>query len=255
MEYNYLKQFINFIVEYHPDNLTNEEKEEVNNLEKIDYLKNPTRLRNRLIGIIKFEENQNLKSYFRTIIVFLFKQKEDKTYEFYNEDTESFKYLHENLLNLFKESIENKIEKNEIYIKFGLIILNSKVNTLNKEMLQTCIYLNNLMNQSNYHIIENFVCFINKTKIWKIEESFKIIIFNRIDIKIKMDMFLNENSIKNINLFLEHLVEYKKKQKNKEYEQEAQKLFEYIIDIPKEKLIEIEKLNNKKEENKKEQNS
>ena len=70
-----------------------------------------------------------------------------------------------------------------------------------------------------------------------------------------MDMFLNENSIKNINLFLEHLVEYKKKQKNKEYEQEAQKLFEYIIDIPKEKLIEIEKLNNKKEENKKEQNS
>ena len=251
MENNYLNEFINFIIEYHPDNLTNEEKEEVKNLTKIDYLKNPTRLRNRLIGIIKFEENQNMKSYFRTLIIFLFTQKEDKTYEFYIEDNESFKYLHENLLNLFKESIENKIEKNEIYIKFGLLILNSKVNSLNKEMLQTCIYLNNLMNQSKYHIIENYVCFINKSKIWKIEEAFKIIIFNRLDIKIKMNMFLNENSLKNINQFLEQLVKYKKNEKNKLYEQEAQKLFEYIIEIPKEKIIEIEEINNQKEENEK----
>ena len=250
MENNYLNEFINFIIEYHPDNLTNEEKEEVNNLEKIDYLKNPTRFRNRLIGIMKFEENQNMKSYFRTIIIFLFKQKEDKSYEFYIEDTESFKYLHENLLNLFKESIQNKIEKNEIYIKFGLLILNSKVNSLNKEMLQTCIHLNNLMNQSKYHIIENYICFINKTKINKIEEAFKIIVFNRIDIKIKINMFFNENSLKNINQFLDKLVEYKKNENNKLYEQGAQKLFEYIIEIPKEKIIEIEKINNQKEENK-----
>lgn len=255
MEKNYFQNFINFIVNYNPDSLTEEEKEQIKNLEKVDYYNNPTRFRQRLIGIMKYEIKENMKNYFRTLIIFLFKQKEEKIYEFYNEENDSFSFLHENILNLFKEAIINKIEKEQIYTKFSLLVLNSKVNLITKEMLQTCIYLNNLMNQSNYHIIENFVCFINKTKIWKIEESFKIIIFNRIDIKIKMDMFLNENSIKNINLFLEHLVEYKKKQKNKEYEQEAQKLFEYIIDIPKEKLIEIEKLNNKKEENKKEQNS
>ena len=107
------------------------------------------------------------------------------------------------------------------------------------------------MNQSKYHIKENYVSFINKSKIWKIEEAFKIIIFNRLDIKIKMNMFLNENSLKNINQFLEQLVEYKKNEKNKLYEQEAQKLFEYIIEIPKEKIIEIEKINNQKEEKEK----
>ena len=76
-------------------------------------------------------------------------------------------------MNLFKESIENKTEKKEIYVKFGLLILNSKENSLNKEMLQTCIYLYNWMNQSKYHIKENYVFFINKSTIWNFESAFK----------------------------------------------------------------------------------
>ena len=98
------------------------------------------------------------------------------------------------------------------------------------------------MNQSNYNIIENFICFLNKSKIGKIEEAFKIIVFNRIDIKIKTDLFYEEISLKNINQFLKLLSDYKKNNNSKSYEQEAQKLFEYLIEIPKEKLIEISKI-------------
>ena len=189
MEKNYFQNFINFIVNYNPDSLTEEEKEQIKNLEKVDYYNNPTRFRQRLIGIMKYEIKENMKNYFRTLIIFLFKQKEEKIYEFYNEENDSFSFLHENILNLFKEAIINKIEKEQIYTKFSLLVLNSKVNLITKEMLQTCIYLNNLMNQSNYNIIENFICFLNKSKIGKIEETFKIIVFNRIDIKIKIDLF------------------------------------------------------------------
>ncbi len=199
MEKNYFQNFINFIVNYNPDSLTEEEKEQIKNLEKVDYYNNPTRFRQRLIGIMKYEIKENMKNYFRTLIIFLFKQKEEKIYEFYNEENESFTFLHENILNLFKEAIINKIEKEQIYTKFSLLVLNSKVNLITKEMLQTCIYLNNLMNQSNYNIIENFICFLNKSKIGKIEEAFKIIVFNRIDIKIKTDLFYEEISLKNIN--------------------------------------------------------
>ena len=193
MEKNYFQNFINFIVNYNPDSLTEEEKEQIKNLEKVDYYNNPTRFRQRLIGIMKYEIKENMKNYFRTLIIFLFKQKEEKIYEFYNEENDSFSFLHENILNLFKEAIINKIEKEQIYTKFSLLVLNSKVNLITKEMLQTCIYLNNLMNQSNYNIIENFICFLNKSN-------------------------------------------------SKSYEQEAQKLFEYLIEIPKEKLIEISKI-------------
>ena len=242
MEKNYLQNFINFIVNYNPDSLTEEEKEQIKNLEKVDYYNNPTRFRQRLIGIMKYEIKENMKNYFRTLIIFLFKQKEEKIYEFYNEENESFTFLHENILNLFKEAIINKIEKEQIYTKFSLLVLNSKVNLITKEMLQTCIYLNNLMNQSNYNIIENFICFLNKSKIGKIEEAFKIIVFNRIDIKIKTDLFYDEISLKNINQFLKLLSDYKKNNNSKSYEQEAQKLFEYLIEIPKEKLIEISKI-------------
>ena len=242
MEKNYLQNFINFIVNYNPDSLTEEEKEQIKNLEKVDYYNNPTRFRQRLIGIMKYEIKENMKNYFRTLIIFLFKQKEEKIYEFYNEENESFTFLHENILNLFKEAIINKIEKEQIYTKFSLLVLNSKVNLITKEMLQTCIYLNNLMNQSNYNIIENFICFLNKSKIGKIEETFKIIVFNRIDIKIKIDLFYDEISLKNINQFLKLLSDYKKNNNSKSYEQEAQKLFEYLIEIPKEKLIEISKI-------------
>ena len=201
MEKNYFQNFINFIVNYNPDSLTEEKKEQIKNLEKVDYYNNPTRFRQRLIGIMKYEIKENMKNYFRTLIIFLFKQKEEKIYEFYNEENESFTFLHENILNLFKEAIINKIEKEQIYTKFSLLVLNSKVNLITKEMLQTCIYLNNLMNQSNYNIIENFICFLNKSKIGKIEETFKIIVFNRIDIKIKIDLFYDEISLKNINQF------------------------------------------------------
>ena len=242
MEKNYFQNFINFIVNYNPDSLTEEEKEQIKNLEKVDYYNNPTRFRQRLIGIMKYEIKENMKNYFRTLIIFLFKQKEEKIYEFYNEENESFTFLHENILNLFKEAIINKIEKEQIYTKFSLLVLNSKVNLITKEMLQTCIYLNNLMNQSNYNIIENFICFLNKSKIGKIEETFKIIVFNRIDIKIKIDLFYDEISLKNINQFLKLLSDYKKNNNSKSYEQEAQKLFEYLIEIPKEKLIEISKI-------------
>ena len=242
MEKNYLQNFINFIVNYNPDSLTEEEKEQIKNLEKVDYYNNPTRFRQRLIGIMKYEIKENMKNYFRTLIIFLFKQKEEKIYEFYNEENDSFSFLHENILNLFKEAIINKIEKEQIYTKFSLLVLNSKVNLITKEMLQTCIYLNNLMNQSNYNIIENFICFLNKSKIGKIEETFKIIVFNRIDIKIKIDLFYDEISLKNINQFLKLLSDYKKNNNSKSYEQEAQKLFEYLIEIPKEKLIEISKI-------------
>jgi hypothetical protein len=242
MEKNYLQNFINFILNYNPDSLTEEEKEQIKNLEKVDYYNNPTRFRQRLIGIMKYEIKENMKNYFRTLIIFLFKQKEEKIYEFYNEENESFTFLHENILNLFKEAIINKIEKEQIYTKFSLLVLNSKVNLITKEMLQTCIYLNNLMNQSNYNIIENFICFLNKSKIGKIEEAFKIIVFNRIDIKIKTDLFYDEISLKNINQFLKLLSDYKKNNNSKSYEQEAQKLFEYLIEIPKEKLIEISKI-------------
>ena len=242
MEKNYFQNFINFIVNYNPDSLTEEEKEQIKNLEKVDYYNNPTRFRQRLIGIKKYEIKKNMKNYFRTLIIFLFKQKEEKIYEFYNEENESFTFLHENILNLFKEAIINKIEKEQIYTKFSLLVLNSKVNLITKEMLQTCIYLNNLMNQSNYNIIENFICFLNKSKIGKIEEAFKIIVFNRIDIKIKTDLFYDEISLKNINQFLKLLSDYKKNNNSKSYEQEAQKLFEYLIEIPKEKLIEISKI-------------
>jgi hypothetical protein len=242
MEKNYFQNFINFIVNYNPDSLTEEEKEQIKNLEKVDYYNNPTRFRQRLIGIMKYEIKENMKNYFRTLIIFLFKQKEEKIYEFYNEENESFTFLHENILNLFKEAIINKIEKEQIYTKFSLLVLNSKVNLITKEMLQTCIYLNNLMNQSNYNIIENFICFLNKSKIGKIEEAFKIIVFNRIDIKIKTDLFYDEISLKNINQFLKLLSDYKKNNNSKSYEQEAQKLFEYLIEIPKEKLIEISKI-------------
>ena len=242
MEKNYFQNFINFIVNYNPDSLTEEEKEQIKNLEKVDYYNNPTRFRQRLIGIMKYEIKENMKNYFRTLIIFLFKQKEEKIYEFYNEENESFTFLHENILNLFKEAIINKIEKEQIYTKFSLLVLNSKVNLITKEMLQTCIYLNNLMNQSNYNIIENFICFLNKSKIGKIEEAFKIIVFNRIDIKIKTDLFYEEISLKNINQFLKLLSDYKKNNNSKSYEQEAQKLFEYLIEIPKEKLIEISKI-------------
>lgn len=242
MEKNYFQNFINFIVNYNPDSLTEEEKEQIKNLEKVDYYNNPTRFRQRLIGIMKYEIKENMKNYFRTLIIFLFKQKEEKIYEFYNEENDSFSFLHENILNLFKEAIINKIEKEQIYTKFSLLVLNSKVNLITKEMLQTCIYLNNLMNQSNYNIIENFICFLNKSKIGKIEETFKIIVFNRIDIKIKIDLFYDEISLKNINQFLKLLSDYKKNNNSKSYEQEAQKLFEYLIEIPKEKLIEISKI-------------
>lgn len=242
MEKNYFQNFINFIVNYNPDSLTEEEKEQIKNLEKVDYYNNPTRFRQRLIGIMKYEIKENMKNYFRTLIIFLFKQKEEKIYEFYNEENDSFTFLHENILNLFKEAIINKIEKEQIYTKFSLLVLNSKVNLITKEMLQTCIYLNNLMNQSNYNIIENFICFLNKSKIGKIEETFKIIVFNRIDIKIKIDLFYDEISLKNINQFLKLLSDYKKNNNSKSYEQEAQKLFEYLIEIPKEKLIEISKI-------------
>ena len=242
MEKNYFQNFINFIVNYNPDSLTEEEKEQIKNLEKVDYYNNPTRFRQRLIGIMKYEIKENMKNYFRTLIIFLFKQKEEKIYEFYNEENDSFSFLHENILNLFKEAIINKIEKEQIYTKFSLLVLNSKVNLITKEMLQTCIYLNNLMNQSNYNIIENFICFLNKSKIGKIEETFKIIAFNRIDIKIKIDLFYDEISLKNINQFLKLLSDYKKNNNSKSYEQEAQKLFEYLIEIPKEKLIEISKI-------------
>ncbi len=242
MEKNYFQNFINFIVNYNPDSLTEEEKEQIKNLEKVDYYNNPTRFRQRLIGIMKYEIKENMKNYFRTLIIFLFKQKEEKIYEFYNEENESFTFLHENILNLFKEAIINKIEKEQIYTKFSLLVLNSKVNLITKEMLQTCIYLNNLMNQSNYNIIENFICFLNKSKIGKIEEAFKIIVFNRIDIKIKTDLFYDEISLKNINQFLKLLSDHKKNNNSKSYEQEAQKLFEYLIEIPKEKLIEISKI-------------
>ena len=242
MEKNYFQNFINFIVNYNPDSLTEEEKEQIKNLEKVDYYNNPTRFRQRLIGIMKYEIKENMKNYFRTLIIFLFKQKEEQIYEFYNEENESFTFLHENILNLFKEAIINKIEKEQIYTKFSLLVLNSKVNLITKEMLQTCIYLNNLMNQSNYNIIENFICFLNKSKIGKIEEAFKIIVFNRIDIKIKTDLFYDEISLKNINQFLKLLSDYKKNNNSKSYEQEAQKLFEYLIEIPKEKLIEISKI-------------
>ena len=242
MEKNYFQNFINFIVNYNPDSLTEEEKEQIKNLEKVDYYNNPTRFRQRLIGIMKYEIKENMKNYFSTLIIFLFKQKEEKIYEFYNEENESFTFLHENILNLFKEAIINKIEKEQIYTKFSLLVLNSKVNLITKEMLQTCIYLNNLMNQSNYNIIENFICFLNKSKIGKIEETFKIIVFNRIDIKIKIDLFYDEISLKNINQFLKLLSDYKKNNNSKSYEQEAQKLFEYLIEIPKEKLIEISKI-------------
>ena len=242
MEKNYFQNFINFIVNYNPDSLTEEEKEQIKNLEKVDYYNNPTRFRQRLIGIMKYEIKENMKNYFRTLIIFLFKQKEEKIYEFYNEENDSFSFLHENILNLFKEAIINKIEKEQIYTKFSLLVLNSKVNLITKEMLQTCIYLNNLMNQSNYNIIENFICFLNKSKIGKIEEAFKIIVFNRIDIKIKIDLFYDEISLKNINQFLKLLSDYKKNNNSKSYEQEAQKLFEYLIEIPKEKLIEISKI-------------
>ena len=242
MEKNYFQNFINFIVNYNPDSLTEEEKEQIKNLEKVDYYNNPTRFRQRLIGIMKYEIKENMKNYFRTLIIFLFKQKEEKIYEFYNEENDSFSFLHENILNLFKEAIINKIEKEQIYTKFSLLVLNSKVNLITKEMLQTCIYLNNLMNQSNYNIIENFICFLNKSKIGKIEEAFKIIVFNRIDIKIKTDLFYDEISLKNINQFLKLLSDYKKNNNSKSYEQEAQKLFEYLIEIPKEKLIEISKI-------------
>ena len=242
MEKNYFQNFINFIVNYNPDSLTEEEKEQIKNLEKVDYYNNPTRFRQRLIGIMKYEIKENMKNYFRTLIIFLFKQKEEKIYEFYNEENDSFSFLHENILNLFKEAIINKIEKEQIYTKFSLLVLNSKVNLITKEMLQTCIYLNNLMNQSNYNIIENFICFLNKSKIGKIEETFKIIVFNRIDIKIKIDLFCDEISLKNINQFLKLLSDYKKNNNSKSYEQEAQKLFEYLIEIPKEKLIEISKI-------------
>ena len=242
MEKNYFQNFINFIVNYNPDSLTEEEKEQIKNLEKVDYYNNPTRFRQRLIEIMKYEIKENMKNYFRTLIIFLFKQKEEKIYEFYNEENESFTFLHENILNLFKEAIINKIEKEQIYTKFSLLVLNSKVNLITKEMLQTCIYLNNLMNQSNYNIIENFICFLNKSKIGKIEEAFKIIVFNRIDIKIKTDLFYDEISLKNINQFLKLLSDYKKNNNSKSYEQEAQKLFEYLIEIPKEKLIEISKI-------------
>ena len=242
MEKNYFQNFINFIVNYNPDSLTEEEKEQIKNLEKVDYYNNPTRFRQRLIGIMKYEIKENMKNYFRTLIIFLFKQKEEKIYEFYNEENDSFSFLHENILNLFKEAIINKIEKEQIYTKFSLLVLNSKVNLITKEMLQTCIYLNNLMNQSNYNIIENFICFLNKSKIGKIEETYKIIVFNRIDMKIKIDLFYDEISLKNINQFLKLLSDYKKNNNSKSYEQEAQKLFEYLIEIPKEKLIEISKI-------------
>ena len=230
MEKNYFQNFINFIVNYNPDSLTEEEKEQIKNLEKVDYYNNPTRFRQRLIGIMKYEIKENMKNYFRTLIIFLF------------EENDSFSFLHENILNLFKEAIINKIEKEQIYTKFSLLVLNSKVNLITKEMLQTCIYLNNLMNQSNYNIIENFICFLNKSKIGKIEETFKIIVFNRIDMKIKIDLFYDEISLKNINQFLKLLSDYKKNNNSKSYEQEAQKLFEYLIEIPKEKLIEISKI-------------
>ena len=56
MEKNYFQNFINFIVNYNPDSLTEEEKEQIKNLEKVDYYNNPTRFRQRLIGIMKYEK-------------------------------------------------------------------------------------------------------------------------------------------------------------------------------------------------------
>ena len=173
MEKNYFQNFINFMVNYNPDSLTEEEKEQIKNLEKVDYYNNPTRFRQRLIGIMKYEIKENMKNYFRTLIIFLFKQKEEKIYEFYNEENESFTFLHENILNLFKEAIINKIEKEQIYTKFSLLVLNSKVNLITKEMLQTCIYLNNLMNQSKYHIIENIYVLLIKQKLIKLKKLLK----------------------------------------------------------------------------------